>query len=113
MSHLISLEQAVDMTTLYRADRETILATSYKGQNILPFCETFDRDAFDILLAQTGCVGIRIYYGMVSSKKVHAVIVGVDSNDADIIFPETQLSKIVEESRRCPNDCPPASDLNS
>lgn len=113
MSQLIPLATAVDMTTLYRQDRETILATAYKNQNILPKCETFDRSAFDSVLAQSGCTSIRIYYGMDSNNKVHAVIVGVNSSDEDIIFPNTDNSLIIEEARRCPDDCPPASDLNS
>jgi hypothetical protein len=113
MSQFISIETAVDMTTLYRQDRETILGTSYKNQNILPKCETFDRGVFDDVLAQTGCAGIRIYYGMDSNNKVHAIIVGVNGSDEDIIFPNTDNSLIAEESRRCPDDCPPASDLNT
>lgn len=113
MSHFISLSTAVDMTTLYRQDRETILATGYKNQNILPKCETFDRAAFDAVLAQSGCEAIRIYYGMDSNNKVHAVIVGVNDSDEDIIFPNTDNSKIIETGTRCPDNCPPTSDLNS
>jgi len=113
MSQVISLSTAVDMTTLYRQDRETILGNSYKNQNILPKCETFDRDVIDDLLAQSGCTGLRIYYGMDSNNKVHAIIVGVNSSDEDIIFPNTDNSLIAENAQRCPEDCPPSSDLNT
>ncbi len=119
MSNFISLGDAVDMTTLFRADRETILATAFQNQNILPKCETFERSAFDDVLAQSGCEGIRIYYGMNSSNQVHAVIVGVNSNDEDIIFPpkpglpDPPASLVIENGKRCPNDCPASSVLNT
>jgi hypothetical protein len=113
MSQFISLEDAVDMTTLYRQDKETILSSTYQNHNILPKCETFERDYFDDVLAQSGCVGIRIYYGMDENNKVHAIVVGVNGDDEDIIFPNTDNSLIIEEAKRCPDDCPPSSDLNS
>ena len=113
MSQFISLQDAAAMTATYRQDRETILADAYKNQNILAKCETFDRDVFDSVLAQSGCVGIRVYYGMDGNSRVHAIIVGVNSSDEDIIFPNTDNSLIIEQGVRCPVDCPPASDLNS
>lgn len=113
MSQIISLTDAVGRTTDYRTYKEAILATNYRSQNILPLCETFDRDAFDDLLAQTGCEGVRIYFGMDSSKTVHAIIVGVNGDDEDMVDPESLTNLIIEDGRRCPEDCPPASDLNS
>ncbi len=113
MSQFISLSTAVDMTTLYRQDRETILSLAYKNQNILAKCETFDRDVFDSVLSQSGCTGIRVYYGMDPNNKVHAVIVGVNSSNEDIIFPNTDNSLIIENAQRCPENCPPSSVLNS
>jgi hypothetical protein len=44
-NHFISLQTGIDMTTLYRQEKENILATAYKNQNILPISETFDRAA--------------------------------------------------------------------
>jgi hypothetical protein len=46
-NHFISLQTGIDMTTLYRQEKENILATAYKNQNILPISETFDRAAID------------------------------------------------------------------
>jgi hypothetical protein len=116
--HFISLDDAVSMTTLHRSDKETVLDTSYKNNNVLPTCETFDRDAFDAVLGQSGCVKLRIYYGMNSSNQVHAIIVGVNEDDEDMIpasNTETSeaSSQIIEAGVRCPVDCPPPSDLNS
>ena len=110
-SHLISLQTAIDITTRFRNEKENILIQSLRGQNILPVCETFDRSAFDTLLAQSGCQAIRVYFSMDSSLKVKLVIVGVDSSKADILT--TSNEKIAEEGQRCPDICPPSSSLNS
>jgi hypothetical protein len=116
--NLITLDQAVQMTTLYRNQKENILAQPFQGLNILATCETFDRGAFDTLLSEGGCVSVRIYYGMSADLKVQAIVVGVDSNNEDIL-PASGLRGlsstapvIVEEGTRCPDDCPPTSPLN-
>ena len=117
MSKLIPLQQAVDMTTLYRNEKENILAPAYKGQNILALCETFSRADIDYLLAEADCQQLRVYYGMDASLKVHALIVGVNSKDEDIL-PAQQTTTtnggagIAEEATRCPDICPPGSGLN-
>jgi hypothetical protein len=115
-SHFISLEQGVEMTSLYRAEKEAILATPFQNQNILPNSETFKRDDIDTLLAQEGCAGLRIYYGMKESLQVHAIMVAVNSSNEDIL-PESESlveegGDIVEEGQRCPDFCPPPSPLN-
>lgn len=112
MSQFISLPTAEDMTERYRDYRETILGNSYKNQNILPICETFDKSYFTTLLGQSGCTAVRVYYGMDEYYKVHAIVVAVDSEDEDILAAEDAV-KIIEDSRRCPDDCPPSSPLNS
>lgn len=125
MNHFITLDKAKQMNARYRAEKENILAPGYKGQNILAVCESFDRSAFDRLLAQEDCAGIRIYYGMDDDNKIHAVVVGYDENDRDIL-PTTDVSAssssnsteeddfegVVEEGNRCPTLCPPESPLN-
>ena len=117
MSQFISLQQAIDMTTLYRAERENILAEAYKEQNILALSETFDRGEIDEILSKSGCEAIRIYYGMDEELRVHAILVPVDENNEDILPPSNEINvvgdDIVEQSRRCPDDCPPESPLNS
>ena len=114
--HVILLQTAIDMTTLYRTNRETILDTSYKGKGILPLSETFNRGAIDALLAVTNCAGIRIYYGMDEDDKVHAVLVAVNSSNEDLLpgnsLEENEDPIIVELGQRCPPTCPPTSDLN-
>lgn len=119
--HFISLPAGITMTSLYRANRENILATAYKGLEILPLSETFNRDAFDQLLALQGCAGLRIYYGMDEALKLHAIIVAVNELNEDIL-PEAALPEsdtitedgnyIAEEGQRCPPLCPKGSPLN-
>ena len=99
------------MTSRYCSNKENILDSNYRNLGILPVCETFDKSEIETVLGQTGCVALRIYYSMDANYKVHAILVGVDSNDADILVNDSE--KIMEKSRRCPTDCPPASDLNS
>ena len=110
------------MTSLYRANREAILATSYKGLEIMPLSETFNKDAIAALLDLPGCAGIRIYYGMDEQKKVHAILVGVTAANEDMLpasssglieEPETDEPDILERGQRCPPACPPDSPLNS
>ncbi len=118
MSHFISLEQAISMTSRYRKDNEQLLKDEFKGKNILALSETFDRKEFETVLNQQGCTGLRIYYGMDEERKVHAIIVGVDAQDNDIlpantIDASTVQESIIEVGKRCPVDCPTVSLLNS
>lgn len=118
-NHLISLEAASKMTAFYRQEMNNILAEPFKGQNILAVCETFDRAALDALLNQADCTAVRIYYGMSEDMKIHAIVVGVNSDNEDIL-PATSAELvsesdevIIEEAFRCPDYCPPKSPLNS
>lgn len=112
-NHFISLDEAVRMTKLFKNKKEEILSDDYKGRDILPTCETFDRTAFDTLLAQPGCEKIRIYLGMDEEDKIRLVIVGADARDEDMLPSlESGTNNIVEEGMRCPDICPPPSILN-
>jgi hypothetical protein len=113
MSQFITLQQAVDMTTMYRANKESILATGMQGKNILLTCETFTRDSFDALLRQQGCEKIRIYFSMTTTKQVCLIAVGVNGNDQDMLPDTSDSNVIVEEGLKCPVICPPPSPLNS
>lgn len=83
---------------------------SHKETDPLPLSETFNRAELDELLAQPGCAGIRIYYGKSDDGLLHAVLIGVDKNDNDLL----ENGQILEDSRRCPPVCAtPPSALNS
>ena len=115
-TQFISLETAIDMTALYRTNREIILQTIYRGIDLLPLSETFSRGAIDAILAHEECAGLRIYYGMDENEKLHAILVGVNVDNEDILptgsLNEAEDPVIVENGQRCPPSCPPPSDLN-
>lgn len=119
MNHFISLSEAVDMTNRYRNQSENILKTNYQGQNLLCTCETFDRVPFETLLNKTGCMGLRIYYGMAEDLKIHAIIVGVNAQDADMLpainptLTTEDDDSVFDRGIRCPELCPPTSPLNT
>ncbi len=123
--HSISLDQAKKMTKKFREDKGKVVKDEYHGKHIIPTCETFERAAFEELLKQPGCVGVRAYYGMDDDKKVHLIFVGVNDQNQDILpLSEVTAAKlapdaavmdsgvIVENGTRCPDDCPPTSPLN-
>jgi len=119
MSHFITLEKAKQMTSLYRKEKENVLKPEHKDKNILPIAETFDRVAFDTLLAKKGCTSIRLYYGMDETFKLHAIIVGANEQGQDMIAVSAASGntldgggdEIVEDGRRCPDECPTVSPL--
>ena len=100
MKHVISLQEAIDMTSLYRSNIPSGMVHS----------ETFSKESVSALLNQPGCVSLRIYYGKQKDDTIHAILVGVDEKGADMI----QTSDLIlEEGQRCPPECPtPPSPLN-
>ena len=107
--HRISLQQAIDMTTMFRARKGQILNPAFS--KALSISETFNRNIFDELLAQPGAAGIRIYYGMDSGMAVHAILVAVDSTGNDILpsstttTTSTDSGTIGEVGQTCPPNC--------
>jgi hypothetical protein len=121
LNHFIPVEKASQMTKRHRDNKEKVLHDNYKSKDILPICETFNKDLFVRLTSQPGCVGIRIYYGMDPGLKVHAIIVAVDGKGADILpAPSASGSAVAdgggtgtgEEGQMCPPTCPAGSPLN-
>lgn len=115
-SHFISLDRGIEMTTLFRAEKESILDSSYQNQGILPICETYNRSDIDTLLAREGCEALRVYLGMDEDLKVRMLLVGVNAEAEDILPAQSLMTEedyIVEEGQRCPDTCPPSSPLNS
>jgi len=100
MKHVISLQEAIDMTSLYRSNIPAGMANS----------ETFKKESVVALLNQPGCVSLRIYYGKKENDTIHAILVGVNEKGEDML----QTSDLIlEDSHRCPPECPtPPSPLN-
>ena len=117
-AHIISLQHAAKMTARFRQHHEDILAPAYKKQNIIPNSETFNRHDIEKILAEDNCAAVRIYYSMDESLKVHAILVGVNDSNEDILPPQSNQPQstapvIAEEGQRCPDICPEKSPLNS
>ncbi|HWI91801.1 MAG TPA: hypothetical protein VNT20_11040 [Flavisolibacter sp.] len=116
--HSISLDEAKKMTKKFKEDKDKVVKDEYKGKNLLPVCESFDRAAFDKLLQREDCKGVRIYYGMKGDdQRLHAIIVGFDAEGKDILPVDGIVMDgtdpiIIENGQTCPNYCPPPSDLN-
>lgn len=113
-NHFISVADAKTMTARFRDQKENVLDAAYRGRDLLTVCETFNRDAFDTILAKPACVGLRIYLGMDADMKVKLIIVGVDSNNDDLL-PEQSTTggatgdvDIIERGVPCPPWCPNA-----
>lgn len=117
--HFISLDDAKKMTKKFRENKDKIVKDEHMGKHLLPNCESFDRTAFDALLQREDCKGVRIYYGMKpEDQKIHAIIVGFDAEGKDILPVEGIIMDgtdgyIIEDGQPCPENCPPASDLNN
>jgi hypothetical protein len=59
----------------------------------------FGKDILNIILSQSACMGIRFYQGINNYGELSLVIVGVDSNENDL------LNFIGDVSTPCPNNC--------
>lgn len=114
MNHAISLERASQMITRYREQKEKMMSPEYSEKNLLPIAESFDRAAFDKVLSQPGCTGLRIYYGMNEDLQLRAIIVGLNEKNEDLLpaDPSVTDGTIIEDGMMCPPVCAPASLLN-
>jgi len=108
----ITLAEAVDLTQRYR---KAAPASEHAG--------FFWGDGIQSILAQPGCVGIRIYHGLGADGTYQPVIVGVDEQGNDITGPATaRKSKrtaaaladdavLLDQHYPCPPYCPTDSPL--
>ena len=67
----------------------------------------YGKDILNDILAQEGCMGIRIYYGVDDKGKNELVLVGADDHENDM------LELVVDVSSPCPTRCSTANPLNS
>lgn len=110
VSHSISLEEAVTLTTRFRESRPQDVA----------ICETLDKESVRKMLTVDGAEKLRIYHGRRENGEITAVLVAADVNGNDIL-PSASDSKqvwdddealILDDTIRCPELCPPPSPLN-
>jgi hypothetical protein len=119
LKHVISPDRATELTSRYEKNSKKILKDEFKEKDTLPVSETFDRAAFDKLLSQEGCVGIRIYLGMDEKHEVSLVVRGINAKNEDISALTSKTKKTENRSTddepvlalasgvRCPPYCTP------
>ncbi|HEU0064351.1 MAG TPA: hypothetical protein VFQ58_04940 [Flavisolibacter sp.] len=126
-NHFITVETAKKMIATHKNQKDQIVKDDFKGKNLLPVSETFDRVAIDRLLSSPQCAGLRIYYGMDDNNRQHAILVAVNTNDEDILPSSQQMNVIatssatdtissdpviVENGKLCPPVCSSPSPIN-
>lgn len=71
----------------------------------------YGRDTLDQILAQTGCKGIRVYYGINENRQKELLVVGVDNKGNNMLPASSTLApgdnSIMDNSWPCPPICPP------
>jgi len=99
----IDLKTASALTANYRAS----------GSGTLTLAQFFGKDIINSILAQTGCMGIRIYYGIDGSGKPALIMVGSDANENDMLGTVASPGVIANFALPCPNRCSSNNALNS
>ena len=94
--HHISLTEAAALTRRYR---DAKVSAEKSG--------AFHKDQVLKLLAQAGCVGLRIHYGRNADGSPALVLTGIDAADTDL------TGEILELHYPCPPFCGAANPLNS
>ena len=96
--HRVTLADAIEMTKAHRAAAGK---DQMKGG-------MWPREAFEALLAQPGCMGLRIYHGKGKDGAQNMVMVGVDASGAYMTS-----GAIMEFVMPCPPWCDTASPLQA
>jgi len=94
----ITLADAADLTANYRA-------TISPGDRLALFV---GRNRLLDILNQTGCMGVRIYFGLDKNGEQELVLVGADSNEQDM-----EKGVIIDRLKQCPTNCSSSNPLNS
>ena len=106
INHEISHEEAIEMTTRFRDEIQSMFKPGFTAIGVLPLSETFNKTVFEDLVMQPGCVAVRAYLGMDDGNEVRLLFVGVDENNNDILsVSDEQAGYIFEYGQRCPPIC--------
>lgn len=92
----ISLQEGAELTMRYRTNHPQSVKGVFYGRTHL-----------ETLLAQPGCVGIRMYFAQEADNSETLVLVGVDSTGNDM------LNIVIENGTKCPTICGATNPLNS
>jgi len=99
--HRITLAEAARMTRRQRREKDT----RKKGME-RPYA--LRREAFESILSQKGCEGVRIYPAVHEDGSPTVVVVGVDEAGNDMVS-----GLLIQNVFDCPPYCPEANELNS
>jgi hypothetical protein len=109
LTHQISLEEAIELTTRYRNNPVADM----------PLSETFAKDSIGALIGQPSCHSFRIYLGRKADNSICSVLVAANAQGHDILPPPQanfttagDEGIILEDAIKCPPVCPPESPLN-
>jgi hypothetical protein len=94
----ITLAEAAELTANYRA-------TISPGDQLGLFV---GRNHLLAILNQSGCMGVRMYYGINKDGEKQLVLVGATSNENDM-----EKGTIVDHLLPCPTNCSSSNPLNS
>lgn len=89
--HIITLAEATTMTHAYQNAQEF--------QGLTKAC-MIDVNAYQLVINQQGCTGIRTYFAKNSSGILTIVVVGVDANGNDLTN-----GVLLNKAEDCPDDC--------
>lgn len=98
-NHRITLSAARLLTQRHRAQG---------GGQAGPRAHYLGRAVIEEILAQPGCVGLRIYDALLEHGEPTVVVVGVTADGGDLAD-----GVIAEEARPCPPYCAPTSPLDA
>lgn len=94
---LITEQKAKDLIDAFQINFPNEIISSFIGKNNV-----------ENLLQQEDCVGIRIYNGYDEvERKISLVLVGVDSNDDELL----NDGLIYDDMKVCPPNCPTGNSL--
>jgi hypothetical protein len=90
--------------------------SSYRGSAAFSANNEVRAHAFGLnklgqLTAQTGCAGIRAWYGIDSNNRPQLYLVAIDSNGEDILTTGNEL--VLDVSTPCPQNCPTTTSLET
>jgi hypothetical protein len=95
--HIITLSEAETMTHAYQQ------ASQFQGLTVA--CR-IDNKAYQEVMTQPGCVGIRTYFALNAQGDLTIVAVGVDESGNDITN-----GVLLNRAYDCPSECAPNSPL--
>lgn len=95
--HIITLSEAETMTHAYQN------APQFQGLTVA--CR-IDNSAYQEVMTQPGCVGVRTYFALNAQSELTIVVVGVDDNGDDMTS-----GVLLNRAYDCPSECAPNSPL--